>query len=110
MVHVLCRPRGRSVNGSCLDYSRQLSNSDMDLPIPTKRDRTGDNFSRATTRMLKRCHQISRRYDADVYVFVRRKHRTYDYNSTDDPRFPASVDMVRRLPTESSDILNIGAG
>ncbi|KAK4068834.1 hypothetical protein Purlil1_13708 [Purpureocillium lilacinum] len=65
---------------------------------PSKRDRTGDNFSRATNRLLKRCHQISRRYDADVYVCVRRKHRAYDYNSTSDPKFPACVDLEKVYP------------
>ena len=56
-----------------------------------KRDRTSDNFARATQRLMRRCDQISRRYDADVYILVRRKNRHYDYNSTDDPTFPTPL-------------------
>jgi hypothetical protein len=44
---------------------------------------------------MKRCDQLSRRYDADVYLLVRRKQRHYDYKSTDDPSFPvSSPDLV----------------
>ncbi|KAH8652842.1 hypothetical protein BGZ61DRAFT_321730, partial [Ilyonectria robusta] len=52
------------------------------------RDRTNENFSRATQRLMRRCNQLSDRYNADVYIVVRRNHRHYDYNSTNDPLFP----------------------
>ena len=67
----------------------------MHLPSVSKRDRTNDNFARATFRFMRRCDQLSRRYDADVYLLVRRKQRHYDYKSTDDPSFPVlSPDLV----------------
>lgn len=67
----------------------------MDPPSVSKRDTTNDNFSRAIFRLLKRCDQIGRRYDADVYLLVRRKQNRYDYRSTDDPSFPlSSLDLV----------------
>ena len=66
----------------------------MDSPRP-KRDRSNDNFNRATKRLMKRCHQMSRRYDGDVYILVRRKFRHYEYNSANDPAFPPpSGDLV----------------
>ncbi|KAH7137613.1 hypothetical protein EDB81DRAFT_656308 [Dactylonectria macrodidyma] len=68
------------------------------LPSSTqKRDRTNENFSRATQRLMRRCDQLSDRYNADVYIVVRRNHRHYDYNSTNDPLFPTPlIDIVRK--------------
>ncbi|KAH7115721.1 hypothetical protein EDB81DRAFT_919670, partial [Dactylonectria macrodidyma] len=68
------------------------------LPSSTqKRDRTNENFSRATQRLMRRCNQLSDRYNADVYIVVRRNHRHYDYNSTNDPLFPTPlIDIVRK--------------
>ena len=60
----------------------------MDNAALTKRDRANENFTKATARLMKRCDQISRRYEADVYILVRRKHRHYEYNSADDSSFP----------------------
>ncbi|KZZ97358.1 hypothetical protein AAL_03322 [Moelleriella libera RCEF 2490] len=57
-----------------------------------------DNFSRAKTRLSKRCHQISRRYDADVCVYVRRNPVTCNYNPTGDGAFPASLDLKNVYP------------
>lgn len=67
----------------------------MNPPSVGKRDRTNDNFVRATFRFMKRCDQLSRRYDADVYLLVRRKQKYYDYKSTDNLLFPvSSPDLV----------------
>ena len=63
-----------------------------------KRDRTGDNFTRASQRMMRRCNQMSRRYGADYYVLVRRKRRYYDDTSTSDPSFPTPIaDLVSNI-------------
>ena len=59
-----------------------------------QRDRTGENFARATQRLMRRCDQLSRRYGADFYVVVRRQHRHYDYCSTEDCHFPTRINMV----------------
>jgi hypothetical protein len=78
--------------------SALIITSKMNPPSVSKRDRTNDNFARATFRFMKRCDQLSRRYDADVYLLVRRKQRHYDYKSTDDPSFPvSSPDLVSWL-------------
>jgi hypothetical protein len=67
----------------------------MNRLTTSKRDRTNDNFVRTTSRFMKRCDQMSRRYNADVYLLVRRKQRHFDYKSTDDPSFPpSSGDLV----------------
>ena len=53
-----------------------------------QRDRTNNNFTRATNRLIKRCHLKSRRYDTEAYLLVRRNSRHYEYNSVKDPSFP----------------------
>ncbi|PMB65158.1 hypothetical protein BM221_008514 [Beauveria bassiana] len=75
----------------------------------SQRDRTGENFARATYRLMKRCDQLSRRYGADFYVLVRRQHRHYDYCSTKDCHFPTRINMemvypraIRRTPKDFS--------
>ena len=66
------------------------------LTTPKKRDRTGENFTRAVFRGMQRFDKISRHYEADVYIIVRRKHRHYDFNSSNDPSFPPSAaELVR---------------
>lgn len=62
--------------------------------LPRKRDRTSENFAKATYRLMRRCDQMSHRYGADFYVLVRRKCRYYDYKSSDDTSFPIRVDLV----------------
>jgi len=69
----------------------------MEYVRPGKRDRTADNFARATRRLMRRCDQINRRYGADVYLLVRRKYRYYEYNSANDPRFPRQPAELVRL-------------
>ncbi|KAH7110807.1 hypothetical protein B0J13DRAFT_577548 [Dactylonectria estremocensis] len=46
---------------------------------------------RATQHLMRRCDQLSDRYNADVYIVVRRNHRHYDYNSTNDALFPTPL-------------------
>ena len=60
----------------------------MDQPsTPSKRNRTNENFHKATLRLMRRGHQISRRYQAHVYIQVSRQHKYYDYTSTTDISF-----------------------
>ncbi len=67
------------------------------VPIARKpRDRTVENFARATYRLMRRCDQISSRYNADVYIVLRRKCQHYDYNSSEDPSFPTPIDGIIR--------------
>ncbi|KAI3532117.1 hypothetical protein CABS03_13307 [Colletotrichum abscissum] len=43
-----------------------------------------------------RCDEISRRYQSDVYIVLKRRCKHYEYSSTDDPAWPISrADMVR---------------
>ncbi|KAK0367688.1 hypothetical protein CLIM01_14953 [Colletotrichum limetticola] len=43
-----------------------------------------------------RCDEISRRYQSDVYVVLKRRHKHYEYSSTNDLAWPISrADMVR---------------
>ncbi|KAK8145788.1 hypothetical protein G3M48_004022 [Beauveria asiatica] len=60
---------------------------------PAKRDRTCENFTKATYRVMRRRDQLRRRYGADFYVLVRRQRRHYDYSSTNDNCFPTRIDM-----------------
>ncbi|KAK2005765.1 hypothetical protein LZ32DRAFT_671205 [Colletotrichum eremochloae] len=39
---------------------------------------------------MRRCNDISRRYQTDVYIMLRRKHKHYEYSSTDDRSWPIS--------------------
>ncbi|KAH6883601.1 hypothetical protein B0T10DRAFT_463520 [Thelonectria olida] len=71
-------------------------------PSLKKRDRGNENFARATQRLMKRCNQMSRRYETDVYVVLRRKNRHYDYNSTTDPSFPTPIAEIRLMQNSFS--------
>lgn len=48
-----------------------------------KRDRENENFRRASENIMWRCDEIRQRYRADAYILLRRGHRYYEYNSTD---------------------------
>lgn len=52
-----------------------------------KRDRTDENFLRATKNIMHRGDEMSRRYGVDICVVLRRKGRYYDYCSTQDTSF-----------------------
>ena len=68
----------------------------MDSP---RRDRSNETITRAITRLMARGHRLSRRYNIDVYIAVRRGLRNYDFNSTEDPNFPIPVqDLVSLVP------------
>lgn len=58
------------------------------IMLSGKRDRANDYFRRAMGRLIQRCDQVSRRYNADVYILIRRRCRHYEYKSTEDPSFP----------------------
>lgn len=67
----------------------------MEIATQTKRDRSSENFARAMRRYMRRGDQMSRRYDTDVYILIRRNRCHYDYNSTKDPLFPPRLcDLV----------------
>ncbi|KAK1657060.1 hypothetical protein BDP55DRAFT_686865 [Colletotrichum godetiae] len=79
-------------------------NTNMDAPkldlLPLKkRDRTNENFEKVRENIMRRCNEISHRYQTDVYITLRRKHKHYEYSSTDDPSWPISrADMERVYP------------
>lgn len=82
----------------CLDTMQcSVSPADMDFAEHRKRDRTTYNFARAARRLMKRCHQMSHRYDAEVYLLLRRKYRYHEYNSATDSGFPCSPSQVVRM-------------
>ncbi|KAK1640049.1 hypothetical protein BDP81DRAFT_419260 [Colletotrichum phormii] len=76
----------------------------MDAPKPDlitrrKRDRTNENFEKARENIMWRCDEISRRYQSDVYIALRRRHKHYEYSSTNDPAWPISrADMEKVYP------------
>ncbi|KAK2055563.1 hypothetical protein LY76DRAFT_185292 [Colletotrichum caudatum] len=79
-----------------------------DPPLPRTRDRTNENFEKARENIMWRCDEISRRYQADVYIVLRRKHKHYEYSSIDAPSWPlskanmVSVMIPRSLPSLNS--------
>lgn len=76
---------------------------------PAKRDRTNENFLRATKNILRRGDEMSRRYGADIYIVVRRKGRYYDYCSTQDTSFPTPPTEIVWIPEpEACRILQTG--
>ncbi|KAK1973748.1 hypothetical protein LZ30DRAFT_742559 [Colletotrichum cereale] len=67
----------------------------QDQRPPKKRNRTNENFDKATKNLLSRCDQIQQRYDADVYIQVRRRHKHYEYTSSNEPSWPKTkAEMV----------------
>lgn len=52
-----------------------------------KRDRTNENFLRATKNIMHRGDEMSRRYGADIYIVLRLTGHYYDYYSTQDTFF-----------------------
>ena len=66
----------------------------MESNVPKKRDRTNENFQRAAENIMRRCDEINRRYQADVYILVRRRNRHYEYKSADDPSWPTPAAEV----------------
>ena len=65
---------------------------------PANRDRTNENFLRATKNIMRRGDEMSRRYGADIYIVLRRKGRYYDYCSTQDTSFPTLPREIVRIP------------
>ncbi|KAK0628677.1 hypothetical protein B0T17DRAFT_523418 [Bombardia bombarda] len=63
-----------------------------------KRDRTNENFLRATKNIMHRGDEMSRRYGADIYIVLRRKGRYYDYCSTQDTSFPTPPMEIVWIP------------
>ncbi|KAH0420029.1 hypothetical protein CcaCcLH18_07340 [Colletotrichum camelliae] len=55
-----------------------------------KRDRTNENFVKATKNLMWRCEKIRQRYGADVYIQIHRKHKHYEYSTSDEPSWPKS--------------------
>ena len=78
--------------------------ADMDRgTVSPGKDRTTENFSKAASCLMRRCDQISRHYNARVYVQMCRQQKYYDYKSTDENSFPKPVDvLVRASPNPSS--------
>ncbi|KAK1973238.1 hypothetical protein LZ30DRAFT_43967 [Colletotrichum cereale] len=71
----------------------------LDLLPQKKRGRTNENFEKVGENIMRRCNEISHRYQTDVYITLRRKHKHYEYSSTNDPSWPISrADMERVYP------------
>ncbi|KAK1659877.1 hypothetical protein BDP55DRAFT_328766 [Colletotrichum godetiae] len=67
--------------------------------LAKKRDRSGENFTKATKSLLARCDRLRERYKADVYIQVRRMHKHYTYTSSNEPSWPKTkVEMDRMYP------------
>ena len=64
-----------------------------------KRDRTNDNFLRATKNIIHRGDEMSRRYGADIYIVLRRKGRYYDsLAAVNVGSKPSSSSLIQRNP------------
>ncbi|KAK2055574.1 hypothetical protein LY76DRAFT_577894 [Colletotrichum caudatum] len=71
----------------------------LDQRPPKKRNRTNENFNKATKNLLSRCDQIRQRYGADVYIQVRRGPKHYEYTSSNEPSWPKTkAEMERTYP------------
>ncbi|KAK1711275.1 uncharacterized protein BDZ83DRAFT_682986 [Colletotrichum acutatum] len=67
--------------------------------LAKKRDRSSENFTKATKSLLARCDRIRERYKADVYIQVRRMHKHYTYTSSNEPSWPKTkAEMDRMYP------------
>ncbi|KAE9577836.1 hypothetical protein CGMCC3_g6236 [Colletotrichum fructicola] len=64
-----------------------------------KRDRTNENFAKATKNLMWRCEKIRQCYGADVYIQVHRKHKHFEYSTSDEPSWPKSKpELARTYP------------
>ncbi|KAF4922070.1 hypothetical protein CGCF245_v015442 [Colletotrichum fructicola] len=64
-----------------------------------KRDRTNENFAKATKNLMWRCEKIRQCYGADVYIQIHRKHKHYEYSTSDEPSWPKSkAELARTYP------------
>ncbi|KAH6699578.1 hypothetical protein EV126DRAFT_424245 [Verticillium dahliae] len=57
-------------------------------PNSKKRDRSNGNFKKACLNLMRRCDDVSEKYDADIYLLVRRKGVPWEYCSLLDPQWP----------------------
>ncbi|KAK0368303.1 hypothetical protein CLIM01_14338 [Colletotrichum limetticola] len=75
--------------------------------LAKKRDRSGENFTKATKSLLARCDRIRERYKADVYIQVRRMHKHYTYTSSNEPSWPKTKAEMVSTAAEQSPNVNI---
>jgi hypothetical protein len=75
------------------------------VPASSRRSRADENFTRAASRLMRRCDQISRRYNARVYVQLSRQHKYYDYTSTNDVSFPLGLKALVRSSSRTASVL-----
>ncbi|KAF4419024.1 hypothetical protein CGGC5_v011012 [Colletotrichum fructicola Nara gc5] len=69
-----------------------------------KRDRTNENFAKATKNLMWRCEKIRQCYGADVYIQVHRKHKHFEYSTSDEPSWPKSKpELARTYPIPEYD-------
>ncbi|KAH8193521.1 hypothetical protein TruAng_012313 [Truncatella angustata] len=59
-----------------------------------KRDRSNENFAKATRSLLGRCDDVRSRYSADVYILIRRRSKHYEYTSSEASSWPTSRDEI----------------
>ncbi|KAK1712234.1 uncharacterized protein BDZ83DRAFT_105201 [Colletotrichum acutatum] len=78
---------------------REPNMASQSQSIAKKRDRSGENFTKATKNLLARCDRIREQYGADVYIQVRRMHKHYTYTSSNEPSWPKTkAEMERMYP------------
>jgi len=58
-----------------------------------KRDRTNENFAKRIETLFVKCDEL-REYHADIFLFARRKGKSYMYNSSSGRWVPSEEDMV----------------
>ncbi|KAK1460411.1 hypothetical protein CTAM01_17140 [Colletotrichum tamarilloi] len=62
-----------------------------------KRDRSSENFVKATKNLLARCDRIREQYDADIYIAVHRSQRYFTYTSSNEPSWPKTQAEVGKM-------------
>ncbi|KAH0421779.1 hypothetical protein CcaCcLH18_13216 [Colletotrichum camelliae] len=56
-------------------------------------------YMQATKNLMWRCEKIRQCYGADVYIQVHRKHKYYEYSTSDEPSWPKSKpELARTYP------------
>jgi hypothetical protein len=57
------------------------------------RDRTNDNFLKQTKTLFRKGDRL-RKYEADIFIFLRRREKSYIYNSRNSNWVPTEKEMV----------------
>ena len=67
--------------------------------LKPKRDRSGENFDRCAKRLVGKCDRLKKKYQADVYIVIRRKNKPLiTYASCSSSSWPPTNEDIVRMP------------